>query len=81
MFDEVNDYRRIKFAEYEQKKIPYTEQLRIKTEASEALAAKYAVIAAARTSAEGKRYISRNAHWVAENMDGTAAALIRIGHR
>ncbi len=79
MFDEVNDYRRVKFAEYEQKKIPYSEQLRIKTESErKQLAAKYAVIATARALTDPEDvYFAGMLHWVAENMDGTAAMLLR----
>ncbi len=79
MFDEVNEYNRVKFAEYQEKKVPYSEQLRIKTENErKQLAAKYAAIASARTLTDTEEtYFIGMLHWVAENMDGTAAALIR----
>src|SRR5215213_3134521 len=32
MFDEANSYNKLKFAEFEQKKIAYTERLRLDTE-------------------------------------------------
>jgi hypothetical protein len=49
MFDEANEYNRVKFAEYQQKKVPYSESLRIKTDKErKALAAKYATIAGTR---------------------------------
>lgn len=79
MFDEANEYNRVKFAEYQQKKIPYSEQLRSKTEAErKQLAAKYAAIAAERKLSEpDDLYYTGMLYWIAENLDGTAAMLSR----
>src|SRR5215218_2027795 len=55
MFDEANSYNKMKFAEYEQKKIAYSERLRLDTEREQRqLAAKYATVAAARTNLTGE---------------------------
>jgi hypothetical protein len=59
MFEEANGYNRKKFAEYEQKKIAYSEKLRLSTErAQRELAAKYATAAATRTNLSVKRSIT-----------------------
>lgn len=77
MFDEANSYNRIKFAEYEQKKIAYSERLRLETErAQRQLAAKYATAISTRTNLTGEDiYYTGLLHWIAENYDGTTAAL------
>ena len=79
MFDEANAYNRTKFAEYEQKKIPFSENLRLQTEREQKqLAAKYAAFAATRTELSGDdHYYHGLLHWLAENLEGTAAALTR----
>lgn len=77
MFDEANEYTRVKFAEYEQKKVPYSEQLRIKTEGErKQLAAKYAAIAAARKPDEQNDiYFTGMLYWISENLEGAATWL------
>ena len=77
MFDEVNSYNRTKFAEYEQKKIAYSERLRLETERQQRqLAAKYAASAALRPGLTGEDiYYTGLLHWIAENYDGTTEAL------
>lgn len=73
MFDEANGYSRIKFLEYEQKKVPYTDALRTKTKVEQRqLAAKYAALAGGRAqlSTDDLYYLGM-LHWIAENLDGT----------
>ncbi len=74
MFDEANSYKKTKFAEYQLKKLPYSEKLRLQTEREQKqLAAKYAAIAAARVTPTGDDlYHLGLLHWIAENLDGTA---------
>ncbi|MEO8573992.1 MAG: TlpA disulfide reductase family protein [Pyrinomonadaceae bacterium] len=77
LFDEANSYNRLKFAEYEQKKIAYSERLRLATEREQRqLAAKYANSASARANATAEDiYYTGLLHWIAENYDGTTEAL------
>lgn len=77
MFDEANGYNKAKFAEYEEKKIPYSERLRLQTEREQKqLAAKYAAAASARTklTTEDIYYVGL-LHWIAENLDRTSESL------
>jgi thiol-disulfide isomerase/thioredoxin len=77
MFDEANSYNKVKFAEYEQKKIAYTERLRLDTERQQRqLAAKYATSAALRTDLTGEDiYYVGLLHWISENYDATTEFL------
>jgi thiol-disulfide isomerase/thioredoxin len=77
MFDEANAYARIKFADYEKKKVKYSEALRIQTEREKKqLAAKYAATASQQTELKGDDlYFLGLLHWIAENNDGTAENL------
>ena len=77
MFDEANAYNRTKFAEYEQKKVAYSERLRLETEREQRqLAAKYATSASTRGNLTGEDiYYTGLLHWIAENYDGTTEAL------
>lgn len=77
LFDEANEFNKKKFAEYQEKKIPYSENLRKQTEKQQhALAAKYAAIAEKRTDLKGEDfYYLGLLHWIAENFDGTANAM------
>src|SRR5688500_15341370 len=79
MFDETNTYNKTKFAEYETKKVPYSEKLRLQTEREQRqMAAKYAAIAATRKDLNGDDlYHLGLLHWIAENLDGTSEALRR----
>lgn len=79
MFDEANTYNKVKFAEYETKKVPYSEKLRLQTEREQKqMAAKYAAIAAGRKDLTGEDlYHLGLLHWIAENLDGTSEALRR----
>lgn len=76
MFDEANGYNKAKFAEFEQKKIAYSERLRLQTEREQQqLAAKYAASISTRPnlSTEDIYYLGL-LHWIAENLDGAAEA-------
>jgi len=77
MFDEANGYKRVKFAEFEKKKIAYSEGLRLSTEREQRqLAAKYATSASTRNNLTGEEsYYLGLLHWIAENYDGTVDAL------
>lgn len=74
MFDEANGYAKAKFAEYERKKIPYSETLRLQTvREQKQLAAKYAGLSQTRANLAGEDwYYVGLLHWVAENLDGAA---------
>jgi thiol-disulfide isomerase/thioredoxin len=80
MFDEANGYTKAKFAEFEQKKVGYSERLRLQTEREQKqLAAKYATSASTRTGLSGEdAYYVGLLHWIAENMDGTTEFLQRF---
>ena len=77
MFEEANGYNRKKFAEFEQKKIRYSERLRLSTEREQRqLAAKYATAAATRTNLTGEEmYYVGMLNWIAENYDSTIESL------
>lgn len=77
MFEEANGYNRMKFAEFEQKKIAYSEKLRLSTEREQRqLAAKYATAAATRTNLSGEEiYYVGMLNWIAENYEGTTESL------
>jgi thiol-disulfide isomerase/thioredoxin len=79
LFVEVNEFRDKKFAEYELKKIPYSEALRIKTENErKQLSAKYAAIVTERKpTLPDELYYGGMLHWLAENLDGTAEMLTK----
>jgi hypothetical protein len=77
MFEEANGYTRIKAAEFEQKKVTYSENLfkQIRREQKQ-MAAKYAGLAAQRQTLAGEDlYYLGMLHWIAENMDGASANL------
>jgi thiol-disulfide isomerase/thioredoxin len=74
MFEEANAYSKTKFAEYQSKKIRYSEELREQTvREQKQLAAKYAAAAGARTNLAGEDFYHIGLlHWIAENLDGAA---------
>jgi thiol-disulfide isomerase/thioredoxin len=74
MFDEANAYAKTKFAEYELKKTPYSENLRLQTvREQKQLAAKYAAMSSTRENLAGEDfYYVGLLHWIAENLDGAA---------
>ncbi len=69
MFNEANTYAKTKFAEYELKKIPYTDNLYKQTVLEQKqLAAKYAATVSARTNLVGTDfYYLGTLNWLAEN--------------
>lgn len=76
MFDEANGYLHQKFAEFEEKKISYSDALRERTVREQRqLAAKYAAAAATRQLEEEDFYYAGLLHWIAENMEGTVEKL------
>ena len=77
LFDEVNSYSQTKFAEFEKRKVPYSEKLRLQTEQEKKqLAAKYASEAAARKDLGGAdRYYLGLLNWIAGNLERTDAEL------
>ena len=74
MFDEANTFTKKKFAEYEAKKIPYTDNLfRQTVREQKQLAAKYATILAARENLKGEDfYYAGMLNWLADNSDNAA---------
>jgi thiol-disulfide isomerase/thioredoxin len=80
MFDEVNGYNKVKFAEYEAKKIAYSESLRLQTEREQRqLAAKYAAAVGQRPSLTGEDlYYVGLLYWISENLDLTRESLKRF---
>lgn len=76
MFNEANAYAKTKFAEYELKKIPYTDNLyrQIVLEQKQ-LAAKYAATVSARANLAGADfYYLGMLNWLAENGENASAA-------
>lgn len=80
MFDEANGYSKAKFAEYSEKKVPYSDELADRTRREQRqLAAKYATIAGGRAELSiDDHYYLGMLHWIAENLDGTFGALSRF---
>ena len=77
LFDEANTYRKLKFEEFEKKKLRVSKSLLEQTEREQKqLAAKLAAQAASRTelSADDIYYLAL-LHWIAENLDGTSETL------
>ncbi len=77
LFDEANIYFRTKATEFQQKKIPYNEKLRLQTvQEQKQLAAKNAAILLERENLAGEDfYFLGMLHWIAENNDGAAESL------
>jgi thiol-disulfide isomerase/thioredoxin len=77
LFDEANAYKKLKFEEFEKKKLGVSKHLREQTEREQKqLAAKLAARAAARIelSSDDIYYLAL-LHWIAENLDGTSETL------
>lgn len=72
LFDEANTYAKKKFAEFEEKKVPFNDQLYARTLLEQKqLAAKYAALVAARENrTDLDLYFLGMLHWLAENKDG-----------
>lgn len=77
LFDEANAYTKKKFAEFEAKKIKYSEALEQQANREKKqLAAKYAAQSQTRPDLKGEDfYYLGLLNWIAENLDGTAAGL------
>src|SRR5262245_57497280 len=77
LFDEANSYKRNKIAEFEAKKVKYSESLEQQIDREmKQLAAKYASQAESRTSLKGDDfYYLGLLYWTSENLDGTNESL------
>ena len=77
MFDEVNGYIKAKVAEFEAKKVPFSERLLEQTKLEQRqLAAKYAAVAESQKDRSGEDlYYLGMLHWIAGNYEGTANSL------
>lgn len=77
MFREANDYSREKFAEFQQKKVPFNENLRMRTmREQKELAAKYAAQLSTLNRLNGDDfYFLGMLYWLSENSEGTEANL------
>ncbi len=77
MFDEVNGYIRAKGAEYDAKKVFFSDRLFAQAKLEQRqMAARYATLAGARKDLAGEDlYYLGMLHWVAENLDGTVDTL------
>lgn len=80
LFDEANNYRRLKFEEFEKKKIAVSKFLREQTEREQKqLAARLAATADTRKDlTPDDIYYLALLHWIAENLDATAETLARF---
>ncbi len=80
MFDEVNAYAKVKFTEYAEKKVYYSDALLEKTKLEQRqLAAKSAAKASLRKDLAGEEYYYLGMlHWIAQNLDGTVASLLKF---
>ncbi|MFN0279319.1 MAG: redoxin domain-containing protein [Pyrinomonadaceae bacterium] len=74
MFDEANGYVKAKGAEYEKKKVPFSQRLLDQTRLEQRqLAAKYAATASIRKDLNGEDfYYVGMLYWIPENLEGTA---------
>jgi len=75
MYREANEYARLKFTEFEQKKTPFSENLRLQTiREQKQLAARYASELSTLNKLAGEDFFYLGMlHWLAENPDGTEA--------
>ena len=76
MFDDANAYAKNKFAEFQQKKVPFSESLYDQTILEQKqLAAKYATLTMSRQNLAGEDlYFLGMLHWLAENKPGADEA-------
>lgn len=83
MFDEANGYTRSRFEEFEKRKVPVSEALRLETEKEKRqLAARYAAVLAGREELSAEdTYYQGLLHWIAENMEQTAAVFTKYTER
>jgi thiol-disulfide isomerase/thioredoxin len=77
LFDETNGYIKAKAAEYDAKKVPFSQRLLDQTRLEQRqMAAKYAATVSGRKDLSGDDlYYVGMLHWIAENLDGTAENL------
>ena len=77
MFAEANSYRRLKFEEFEKKKLRVNDRLLRQTEREQReIAARFATIASARKDLTAEDlYYTALLNWIAENLDGTINTL------
>jgi thiol-disulfide isomerase/thioredoxin len=80
LFDEANGYVKAKLAEYEEKKIAYSETLFSRTKLEQRqLAARHAATAATRADLAGEDfYYAGMLNWIADNLEGTAENLSKF---
>lgn len=71
MFDEANGYAKMKFAEFESKKIPFSENLyKVTIKEQKQMAAKYAAVGATRQNLAGEDfYYLGMLNWLADNAE------------
>ncbi|HXG84685.1 MAG TPA: hypothetical protein VNI84_11720, partial [Pyrinomonadaceae bacterium] len=77
LFAEANGYAKNKFAEYEQKKVPFSENIYYFTvREQQKLAAKYAAVANTRQNLAGEDfYYAGMLNWIGDNSDGASENL------
>lgn len=77
LFDEANNYAKAKFADFQQKNLPFSNKLYAQTiQERKQLAARHAALAGARANLAGEDFFYLGMlHWIAENTDGTAENL------
>lgn len=80
MFDEANGYIRAKGAEFDAKKVPFSDRLFAQAKLEQRqMAARYAATATLRKDLAGDDlYYLGMLHWIAENLDGTVESLRRF---
>ncbi len=80
LFEEANSYLKTKAAEFEAKKVPFSEKLLTSTKLEQRqLAARYAATVALRKDISGDDlYYLGMLHWIAENYDGTLENLTKF---
>lgn len=76
MFEQAANYYRVKIGEFEQKKVSYSERLRLRVEQEQRqLAAKYAAALSERENLSiDDLYYLGLLHWTAQNLDGASQA-------
>lgn len=76
LFEEANSYTKNKIAEFEEKKVPFSDRLFERTRLEQRrLAARYAAETGNRDDLEGEdHYYLGMLHWIAENLDGAIEA-------
>lgn len=76
MFNEANNYAKLKFAEFERQKVPFSDDLYKKTVSEQKqMAAKYAThLSTRQTLSPDDFYYLGMLHWLAENADGAGEA-------